>query len=114
MRLADYFDFLALDDIRIRGHRIGIETILYEYIHRARTPEEIQRSYPTLTLEEIYATRRHPRVPRLERVPEPGVGHVPLGGVRFRQCQEVIRPHQAHGGDPGFHCGSPSYRFAGW
>ena len=26
MQLEDYFDFLAPDDIRIKGHRIGIET----------------------------------------------------------------------------------------
>jgi len=29
---------------------------LYEYIYRARTPEEIQQTYPSLTLEEVYAT----------------------------------------------------------
>jgi hypothetical protein len=40
MQLEDYFDFLAPDDIRLKGSRIGIETILYEYIYRARTPEE--------------------------------------------------------------------------
>lgn len=56
MLLEDYFDFQREDDIRIRGHRIGIESVLYEYIHRARTPEEIQLRYPTLTLEEVYAT----------------------------------------------------------
>ena len=56
MKLEDYFDFLAPDDIRIRGHRIGIESILYEYIHRARTPEEIRESFPTLELEQAYAT----------------------------------------------------------
>ncbi|OGG43766.1 MAG: hypothetical protein A3F84_13380 [Candidatus Handelsmanbacteria bacterium RIFCSPLOWO2_12_FULL_64_10] len=56
MQLEDYFDFLAPDDIRIKGHRIGIESVLYEYIHRAQTPEEIQQTYPTLTLEEVYAT----------------------------------------------------------
>lgn len=56
MRLEDYFDFLAADDIRIKGHRIGIETVLFEHIYRQRTPEEIQQSYPSLTLEEIYAT----------------------------------------------------------
>ncbi|MCY7408502.1 MAG: hypothetical protein LH631_14320 [Alkalinema sp. CAN_BIN05] len=42
MILEDYFDFLADDDIRIRGHRIGIETVLYEYLHRERSAEEIQ------------------------------------------------------------------------
>ena len=56
MLLEEYFDFLAPDDIRIKGHRIGIETVLFEHIYRQRTPEEIQQSYPSLTLEEIYAT----------------------------------------------------------
>ncbi|HEX5503786.1 MAG TPA: DUF433 domain-containing protein [Thermomicrobiales bacterium] len=56
MRLEDYFDFLAPDDIRIKGTRVGIETVLYDFIHRARTPEQIVASYPTLTLEQVYAT----------------------------------------------------------
>jgi uncharacterized protein (DUF433 family) len=56
MQLEDYFDFLAPDDIRIKGHRIGIESVLYEYLHNAQTPEEILTRFPTLTLEQIYAT----------------------------------------------------------
>ena len=56
MQLEDYFEFLAPEDIRIKGHRIGIETVLYEHIHRDRCAEEIQRQFPTLTLEEVYAT----------------------------------------------------------
>ncbi len=56
MQLEDYFDFLAPDDIRIKGSRVGIETILYDYIYRDQRPEEIQQHYPTLTLEEVYAT----------------------------------------------------------
>ncbi len=56
MKLEDYFEFLAPDDIRIKDHRIGIETILYEYLFCARTPEEIQQTFPTLSLEEVYAT----------------------------------------------------------
>src|SRR5262245_44646317 len=56
MDLDEYFDFLRPDDIRIRGTRVGIETVLYDYIHRSRTPEEIQQSYPTLTLEQVHAT----------------------------------------------------------
>ena len=39
MQLEDYFKFLAPNDIRLKGSRIGIETILYEYIYRSRTPE---------------------------------------------------------------------------
>jgi uncharacterized protein (DUF433 family) len=56
MQLEDYFDFLAPNDIRLKGHRIGIESILYEYIHRDQTPEEIVDTFPTLSLEQIYAT----------------------------------------------------------
>lgn len=56
MQLEDYFDFLAPNDIRLKGHRIGIESILYEYIHRAQTAEEIALRFPTLSLEQIYAT----------------------------------------------------------
>ena len=41
MQLEDYFDFLDPNDIRIKGHRIGIESVLYEYIHHSRTPEQI-------------------------------------------------------------------------
>ncbi|MEW5958927.1 MAG: DUF433 domain-containing protein [Chloroflexota bacterium] len=55
MQLEDYFDFLAPNDIRLKGHRIGIESILYEYIHRAQTPEEIAACFPTLSLEQVYA-----------------------------------------------------------
>ena len=56
MQLEDYFDFLAPNDIRIKNHRIGIETILCEYLHRRRTAEEIVQDYDALTLEEVYAT----------------------------------------------------------
>lgn len=56
MQLEDYFNFLRPDDIRVKGTRIGIETILYDFIHRSRTPEQILQSYPSLTLEQIYAT----------------------------------------------------------
>jgi uncharacterized protein (DUF433 family) len=56
MQLEEYFNFLAPNDIRLNGTRIGIETILYEYIYRARTPEEIAQIYTSLTIEQVYAT----------------------------------------------------------
>jgi len=56
MQLEDYFDFQRPDDIRVKGTRVGIETILYDFIHRARTPEEIAQSYPSVSLEQVYAT----------------------------------------------------------
>ena len=56
MQLEDYFDFLADDDIRVKGSRVGIESVLYDYIYREQTPEAIARRFPTITLEEVYAT----------------------------------------------------------
>ena len=56
MQLEDYFIFLATNDIRLKNTRIGIETILYDYIYRNRTPEEIAKTYLSLNLEQVYAT----------------------------------------------------------
>lgn len=55
-QLTDYFNFFTPGDIRLKGTRIGIETILYEYLDRSLTPEDIARTYPSLTLEQVYAT----------------------------------------------------------
>jgi uncharacterized protein (DUF433 family) len=56
MDLDSYFDVLAPDDIRIQGTRIGIESILYEYIHRGQSPEAIAERFHTVNLEQVYAT----------------------------------------------------------
>lgn len=56
MQLEDYFDFLEENDIRLKGTRVGIETVLYNFIHREFSPEEIAATYPSLTLEQVYAT----------------------------------------------------------
>nr|VFK14365.1 MAG: Protein of unknown function (DUF433) [Candidatus Kentron sp. LPFa]VFK30229.1 MAG: Protein of unknown function (DUF433) [Candidatus Kentron sp. LPFa] len=53
--MNEYFDFLNADDIRIKGTRVGIETVLDDYLN-AICPEEIAVRYPTLTLEQVYAT----------------------------------------------------------
>ena len=41
---------------KIKGTRVGIETILYEYIYNSKPPEVIADHYYTPTLEQIYAT----------------------------------------------------------
>jgi len=56
MNVESYFDFLADDDIRIKGSRIGIESVLYEYIYRNKSAEDITGQFPNLTLEKVYAT----------------------------------------------------------
>ncbi len=55
MKLEDYFDFLSPDDIRLKGHRVGIDDVLYYYLE-GYTPEEIAANLPSLSLEEIHAT----------------------------------------------------------
>jgi len=55
MELKDYFEFIGPDDIRIKGHRIGIDDVLYYYLD-GYTPEEIAANLPTLSLEQIHAT----------------------------------------------------------
>ncbi len=53
--LEDYFDVFTPDDIRLKNSRIGIESVLYEYVHRTQSPEAIQAAFPSLSLEQIYA-----------------------------------------------------------
>jgi uncharacterized protein (DUF433 family) len=56
MQLEDYFDVITPNDIRLKGTRVGIETILYDFLYRSRDPEDIVEAYPSLTLEQVYAT----------------------------------------------------------
>lgn len=55
MQLEDYFEFLSPDDIRIKGHRIGIDDVIGYYLE-GRSPERIQEELPSLSMEKIYAT----------------------------------------------------------
>jgi uncharacterized protein (DUF433 family) len=55
MELEQYFDFLSQEEIRIKGTRIPIETVLEDYLEGA-SPEEITARYRNLTLEQVYAT----------------------------------------------------------
>jgi len=55
MVFEDYFDRLDPDDIRIKGHRIGIDNVLGYYL-QGNTPPQIQAHFPSLTLAQIKAT----------------------------------------------------------
>lgn len=54
--LENNFMFLAENDIRLKGTRVGIETILYEYMYNGKMPVVIADHYYTPTLEQVYAT----------------------------------------------------------
>ena len=55
MELESYFDFLSEDDIRLKGTRIGIETILEDFFDGS-SPEEIAIRYTSLNVEQVYTT----------------------------------------------------------
>ena len=55
MTFDQLFDRISDDDIRIKGHRIGIDDVLTYFID-GYSAEEIQAQLPTLSLKEIYAT----------------------------------------------------------
>jgi uncharacterized protein (DUF433 family) len=55
MQLEDYFEFVAVDNIQLKGHRIGIEDVM-KYYRQGYSPQEILQELPTLNLEKIYAT----------------------------------------------------------
>jgi uncharacterized protein (DUF433 family) len=54
VNLEDYFDFLSPDDIRIKGTRVGFETVLDDYLSGS-SAEEIAARYRSVTLEQVYA-----------------------------------------------------------
>jgi uncharacterized protein (DUF433 family) len=63
MQLEDYFVFEKFDSpfgpferIRIKGHRIAIEHVLNFYKQWISPEEIVKTHYPSLTLEEVYAT----------------------------------------------------------
>jgi uncharacterized protein (DUF433 family) len=56
MQLEDYFTFLAPNDIRVKGTRVGIEAILTDYLELGLFAEQIAARYPSLSVEQVYAT----------------------------------------------------------
>ena len=52
MKTSEYIEHHE-DGYRVRGARVSLDSIVYAF-QRGASPESIQRSYPTLTLEEVY------------------------------------------------------------
>jgi uncharacterized protein (DUF433 family) len=55
MERNNFFTRHDEDDIRVKGTRIGIETVLEDYLEGA-SPEEIAARYRSLSLEQVYAS----------------------------------------------------------
>src|SRR5438105_8984674 len=63
MQLEDYFEFEKLqtkfgeaEKIRIKGHRIAIEFVIEQFNQGVPSEAIVRDVYPTLTLEEVFAT----------------------------------------------------------
>ena len=56
MQLEDYFELFGPLDIRVKGTRVGINIIVWDYPDHDSRAEQIIEHYPTLTLEQVYAT----------------------------------------------------------
>jgi uncharacterized protein (DUF433 family) len=54
MQLEAYLDFVGPDEIRLRGHRIGIEHVI-EHFKTGYSPEQITEMFPGVGLEQVYA-----------------------------------------------------------
>ena len=53
MDIESYLDLSEPSQIRLRGHRIDLATLVTAFNH-GLSPEQIVQDYPTLTLEEVY------------------------------------------------------------
>ncbi|HEY3242064.1 MAG TPA: DUF433 domain-containing protein [Phycisphaerae bacterium] len=92
MELNDYFEFVSPDEIRLKGHRVWIEHILYDYVKLGKTPEEIAVNLPTLRLDQVYATILYYLTNReaIDRYLEEWIEH----GERLRrEQQQNLPPH---------------------
>lgn len=49
----EYLEIVSEDDIRVKGHRIGLEHIVQRY-HEGYSPEQIALDFPGLELKAIY------------------------------------------------------------
>lgn len=55
MQLGNYVEFLGVDDIRLKGHRIGIDRILDDR-KQGYALEQLIEHFSSLNLEKVYAT----------------------------------------------------------
>ena len=55
VELANTFEFISPEAIRIKGTRVGIEIVIEKFLGGA-SPEEIRQHHPHLSLKQIYAT----------------------------------------------------------
>jgi uncharacterized protein (DUF433 family) len=55
MTFEEYLDLDDPDGIRLKGHRIWLNDLLYEVVFNYRSAEELSIRFPTLMMDEVYA-----------------------------------------------------------
>ena len=86
MELANTFEFISPETIRIKGTRVGIEVVIEKFLEGA-SPEEIRRHHPHLTLKQIYATITYYLFNQEQIDAYIKAGHIRVEDAYEKQCQ---------------------------
>src|SRR5262245_21219197 len=54
-RPEDYLEFVSPQEIRINGHRVWIQDVLFCHLDERMGPRELAKRFPSLAMEEIEA-----------------------------------------------------------
>ena len=92
MKPEDHLEFLAPDEIRILGTRIGLENVLYRLIDCSYPPEAIVEQFPTLSLDQVHAVLEYYQRHRQE---------VEEYMAAWRSQTERLQAEQDHNPSPG-------------
>ena len=79
-RPEDYLSFLAPDEIRVKGSRVGIESVLYCYLDEGMGLTELAARFPTLAVEDLRAVLEY-------RAQHPAAVDAYLAAVQAREDQ---------------------------
>ena len=106
MELANTFEFISPETIRIKGTRVSIEVVIEKFLEGA-SPEEIRRHHPHLTLKQIYATITYYLFNQEQIDAYIKAGHKRVEAAYEKQCQnpssgvkrliEIKEQHEASG-----------------
>jgi uncharacterized protein (DUF433 family) len=92
MKPEDHLEFLAPDEIRIRGTRIGLENVLCRLIDCSCTPDATVEQFPSLSLEQVHAVLEYYQQHRQE---------VDEYMAAWRSQKERLQAEQDHNPSPG-------------
>ena len=87
--LEDYFEFLSDDDIRLKGHRIGIDDVI-DYYLQGYSLEQILVELPSLNLEKLLRLNPAIDVLRIGDLDTPPLGTLAPEILRYLERSAVF------------------------